>query len=237
MHFGHRATRWHPKAKSYIFGERQGIHVIDLEVSLDRLAQAGEFVKQLAQAGKTIVFLGTKAQAHDVVKAEAMRCGMPYVVEGWLGGLITNFDEIGKLLDRYRKMRADREAGAWEKYTKKERSVLEADYQKKTVVLEGLSAVKKMPDALYVVDIRNEKTAITEAGVRGIPMIAMTDTNVNPELVSHPIPANDDAVKSIALVTRYLADAILEGSALRPAFEEKAKAPRTADRALVTAQQ
>ncbi|OGH62303.1 MAG: 30S ribosomal protein S2 [Candidatus Magasanikbacteria bacterium RIFCSPHIGHO2_01_FULL_50_8] len=238
MHFGHRATRWHPKAKPFIFGERQGIHVINLEVAQEKLAEAGEFAKQLAAEGKSLVFLGTKEQARAIVKAEAERCGMPYIVEGWIGGLVTNYDEIGKLLERYRKMRADREAGVWEKYTKKERSVLEADYQKKRVVLEGLSALKKMPDALFVVDIRNEKTAVTEAGVRKIPMIAMTDTNVNPELVSHAIPANDDAVKSIALVTKFIADAVIEGASQRPAAsEETPKTPRHSERALVTAQQ
>ncbi|MCX6781142.1 MAG: 30S ribosomal protein S2 [Candidatus Magasanikbacteria bacterium] len=242
VHFGHRSERWHPKSKPFIFGERQGIHVVNLEVTQEKLAEACEFAKKLAAEGKTILFLGTKRQAQQVIKTEAERCGMPYNIEGWLGGLITNFDELGKLLERYRKMRTDREAGAWEKYTKKERSVMEVDYQKKRVVLEGLSTLKKMPDAIYIVDIRNEKTAVTEAGVRGIPSIAITDTNVNPEKVTHPIPANDDAVRSIALITRCIADAILEGKAARtaaaPVEENKpAAAPRNSDRAMVAAQQ
>ncbi len=225
MHFGHRAQRWHPKSKPYIFGERQGIHVINLEATQEKLAEACDFVKKLASEGKTILFLGTKRQAQSVVKEEAERCGMPYNVEGWLGVTVTNFEEIGKLLERYRKMRTDREAGAWDKYTKKERSVMEADYQKKHVVLEGLSTLKKTPDAMYIVDIRTEKTAVTESLVRHIPTIAITDSNVNPEQVTHPIPANDDAVKSIVLITRLLADAILEGKAARaaaaPVAEEK----------------
>lgn len=225
MHFGHRAQRWHPKSKPYIFGERQGIHVVNLEATQEKLAEACEFAKKLAAEGKSILFLGTKRQAQAIIKAEAERCDMPYNIEGWLGGTITNFDEIGKLLERYRKMRTDREAGAWEKYTKKERSVLESDYQKKRVVLEGLSSLKKTPDALFVVDIRTEKTAVTESLVRGISTIAITDTNVNPELVTHPIPANDDAVKSIALVVHAIADAVLEGKKARaaaaPAPEEK----------------
>lgn len=240
MHFGHRSERWHPKSKPYIFGERQGIHVINLEATQEKLAESCELAKKLASEGKSILFLGTKRQAQAIIKSEAERCGMPYNVEGWLGGTITNFDEIGKLIERYRKDRADRAAGAWDKYTKKERSVMDADFQKKAVVLEGLSSLRRMPDALFVVDIRTEKTAITEAGVRGITTIAITDTNVNPELVTHPIPANDDAVKSIAVITRAIADAIIEGTAQRPAApapEEKTRAPRTSDRALVTAQQ
>lgn len=221
MHFGHRSQRWHPKSKPFIFGERQGIHVINLEATQEKLAEACDFVKKLASEGKSILFLGTKQQAQAIVKAEAERCGMPYNIEGWLGGLVTNFDEIGKLLERYRKMRADREAGAWDKYTKKERSVMEADFQKKRVVLEGLSSLKKTPDAMFIVDIRTEKTAVVESLVRHIPTIAITDTNVNPEQVTHPIPANDDAVKSIALITKALADAILEGKALRAAAPEE----------------
>ncbi len=240
MHFGHRSERWHPKSKPYIFGERQGIHVINLEATQEKLAEACEFVKKLAMEGKSLLFIGTKQQAQEIVKSEATRCGMPYNVEGWLGGTISNFDEIGKLLERYRKMRADREAGAWEKYTKKERSVLETDYQKKRVVLEGLSTLKKMPDAMFIVDIRTEKTAVTEANVRGISTVAITDTNVNPEMVTHPIPANDDAVKSIALITQCIADAVLEGKAARPvvaAVEEKAHPTNNNDRPLVAAQQ
>lgn len=224
MHFGHRSQRWHPKSKPYIFGERQGIHVINLEATQEKLAEACEFAKKLAMEGKSILFLGTKQQAQAIVKQEAERCGMPYDIEGWVGGLITNFEEIGKLLERYRKMRTDREAGAWDKYTKKERSVMEVDYQKKRVVLEGLSSLKKTPDAMFIVDIRTEKTAVVESLVRHIPTIAITDTNVNPEQVTHPIPANDDAVKSIALITRAIADAIIEGKAARPvvvAVEEK----------------
>lgn len=240
MHFGHRSERWHPKSKQYIFGERQGIHVINLEATQEKLSDACELAKKLASEGKSILFLGTKRQAQEVVKAEAERCGMPYNVEGWIGGTITNFDEIGKLIERYRKDRTDRAAGAWDKYTKKERSVMDVAFHKKAVVLEGLSTLRRMPDAVFVVDIRTEKTAVTEAGVRGITSIAITDTNVNPELVTHPIPANDDAVKSIAMIAHAIADAVIEGAALRPAVpspEEKARAPRTSDRALVTAQQ
>lgn len=240
MHFGHRSERWHPKSKPFIFGERQGIHVLNLELTLEKLEEACELAKKLSSEGKSILFLGTKRQAQAIVKAEAERCGMPYNVEGWLGGTITNFDEIGKLIERYRKDRADREAGAWDKYTKKERAVKDAEFHKKAIVLEGLSSLRRMPDAMFIVDIRNEKTAVTEARVRSITTIAMTDSNVNPELVTHPIPANDDAVKSIEVVTRAIADAVLEGAKTRvaPAVEAKPeKAARTSSRPLTVARQ
>lgn len=219
VHFGHRSQRWHPKAASYIFGERQGIHVINLDVTEEKLTEAANFVKQLASEGKIVLFLGTKRQAQDVIKAEAERCGMPYITEGWIGGLVTNFDEISKLLERYRKMKLDRETGGWDKYLKKERVRLEDDYQKKEIILSGLINLKRLPDAIFIADIRQEKTAVAEARVRGVPTLAITDTNVNPELVNYSIPANDDAVKSIALITKVIADAVLAGRASRPAEE------------------
>lgn len=216
-HFGHRATRWHPKTAPYIFGERQGVHVINLEETQAKLAEALAFVKQLAAQGKTILFLGTKPQAQQIVASEAVRCGMPYLNVSWIGGLITNYEEIGKLLDRFRQLRSDRESGVWEKYTKKERLRLEEYLNKKSDTLTGVVTLKRVPDALYIVDIRNEKTAVNEAHMRGISTIAITDTNVNPERVTHPIPANDDASKTIALVSKCIADAILEGKAERAA--------------------
>lgn len=222
VHFGHRAQRWHPKAKPYIFGERQGIHVINLDVTEEKLAEAAAFARQLAAQGKQILFLGTKRQAQDVVRTEAERCGMPYITASWIGGLITNFEEIGKLLERYRKLKYDRETGGWDKYLKKERVRLEDDYQKKNETLCGLFNLKRVPDALFITDIRQEKTAVEEARKRGIPTIAITDTNVNPELVTHPIPANDDATKSITLITTVIASAIIEGTSSRP-VEEAAK--------------
>lgn len=217
VHFGHRATRWHPKAKQYIFGERQGIHVINLDVTAEKLAAAAAVARQLAAEGKTILFLGTKSQAQTAVRAEAERCGMPFLTERWLGGLITNFEELGKLLERYRTLKQDRENGGWEKYSKKERVRLEEDFLKKDKVLFGLITMKRVPDAIYLVDVRQEKTAVREAIVRGVTTIAMTDTNVNPDLVTYAIPANDDAVKAIALITKVIAEAVIDGRASRPA--------------------
>lgn len=228
MHFGHRATRWHPKAKSYIFGERQGIHVINLEETQTRLADALTFAKQLAAQGKTILFLGTKPQAQQIIAQEATRCGMPYLNVSWIGGLITNYDEIGKLLDRFRQLRSDRETGVWEKYTKKERLRLEEYLNKKSDTLVGVVTLKRVPDALFIIDIRNEKTAVNEARMRGISTIALTDTNVNHELVTHAIPGNDDASKTIALVSRLIADAVLEGKSERAVAAAQSSAPTAA---------
>lgn len=212
-HFGHRATRWHPKMEPFIFGERQGVHVINLEETQIKLADAFAFVKQLAAQGKTVLFLGTKRQAQKIIQVEALRCGMPYLNVAWIGGLLTNYDEIGKLLDRYRQLRSDRETGVWEKYTKKERLLLEEDLQKKNDTIAGLVTLKRVPDAMFIVDIRTEKTAVNESIMRGVPTVAITDTNVNPERVTHAIPANDDASKTISLITRFIVDAILEGKA------------------------
>jgi small subunit ribosomal protein S2 len=227
MHFGHRATRWHPKIKPYLFGERQGIHVFNLELTQQKLGEALDFVKQMAAQNKQVVFVGTKRQAQAIVKREAERCGMPYITERWIGGLVTNFEEIGKRLEQYRKMIVDRENGGWDKYTKKERVVLEDEFQKKHKMFSGLTALKRMPDSMFFVDIRTEKTGVTETLVKKIPTLAITDTNVNPELVTYAIPSNDDAVKAIELVTMLLADAILEGKALVPATaKEEGRAPR-----------
>ncbi len=223
MHFGHRSTRWHPKIKPYLFGERQGIHVINLEITQQKIAEALDFIKQLSAQGKTVLFVGTKRQAKDIIIREANRCGMPYITERWIGGLVTNFDEIGKRLEHYRKSAADRENGGWDKYTKKERVVLEDEFQKKHLIFEGLVTLKRMPDAMYLVDIRTEKTAITETLVKKIPTIAITDTNVNPELVTFPIPSNDDAVRAIELVTKLIADAVIEGRAAAPAAAAKSE--------------
>ncbi len=233
-HFGHRATRWHPKMKPFIFGERQGVHVINLEETQTKLAEALEFMKQLAAQGKTILFLGTKRQAQQIILEEATRCGMPYVTIAWIGGLLTNYDEIGKLLDRFRQMRSDRETGVWEKYTKKERLRLEEDLHKKNETLLGMVTLKKVPDALFIVDIRTEKTAVNETLMRGVPTVALVDTNVNPDQVTYPIPCNDDASKAIGLMTRLVADAILEGKTERAAVMAQA-AEETAKKRAATA--
>ncbi len=229
VHFGHSTGRWHPKAHWYIHSARSGVHIIDLEESQKRLETVLAYVEKLAADGKQIMFVGTKRQAQPIVEAEATRAGMPFVTRRWLGGLLTNFEAMKPMLDVYRKLLADQGTDAWEKYTKKERVGFEKMIQKKNPLLAGLKTVTKIPDALFVLDVRKEKTAIKEAQVRGIPVIAICDSNINPEQVTHPIPGNDDAVKSIALLTKLVADAVVAGKqtagiAAVKAAEEAAKA-------------
>lgn len=224
MHFGHRVSRWHPKMQTYIFGERQGVHIIDLEQAREKLAAAAEFVKNSVASGKDVLFVGTKKQAQEIIRAEAKRASQPYLVERWIGGLLTNFDEIGKLLERYRQMQSERATNAWDKYTKQERARLEDDFQKKDSVLCGIGLLKRPPEAMFIIDIRQEKTAVQEAMRTGITTLALVDTNVNPDHITFPIPGNDDAVKAIALVMKVMADAAVEGMKMRVDNESKAAA-------------
>lgn len=222
-HFGHTEGRWHPKAASYIHGARSGIHIINLEQTLTRLQEVMPLITQHVAAGKTIMFVGTKRQAAPLVKKYAESCGMPYVTTRWLGGLITNFESMRNMLDHYRKMLSDKEQNAWDKFTKKERVVLEKELEKKNEVLGGLRTIRRMPDMLFIVDVRHEKTALTEARSRNVPVIAMADTNINPENITHAIPGNDDAVKSIELFCSVVAQAVNEGMAQRAQVAEKSE--------------
>ncbi|MAG12096.1 MAG: 30S ribosomal protein S2 [Parcubacteria group bacterium] len=211
VHFGHSEGRWHPKAHWYIHSARSGVHIIDLEQSQKQLEHVLAYVEKIASEGKTILFVGTKRQAQSIVEEEATRAGMPFVTRRWLGGLLTNFTAMKPMLDRYRKLLSEQGTDAWEKYTKKERVGFEKIIAKKNPLLGGLKTLNKIPDALFVLDVRKEKTAIREAQVKGIPVIAICDSNINPEQVTHPIPGNDDAVKSIALLTKLVADAAAAG--------------------------
>lgn len=216
VHFGHQANRWHPKMELYIFGVRGGVHIINLEKTQQMLAEASEFAKGIASKGGMVLFVSTKRQAQEPVKAAAMACGMPYVTERWLGGLLTNFPEIHRLIERFRDMKRQRDTGELEKYTKKERSNFDKEIEKLESVLSGVEHMDKLPDAVFIVDIRNEKTVRQEATVMGLPLIAVCDTNVNPSQVDYVIPANDDAVRAITLVSNVLADAINEGKKAAP---------------------
>ncbi len=224
VHFGHSVGRWHPKAEWYIHSARSGVHVIDLLITQQRLHVALTLIEKLSSEGKTILFVGTKRQAQDIVEAEAKRAGMPYVTQRWLGGLLTNFDTIHPMLERYRRLLNDKETGAFEKYTKKERVRFQKMIDKRDGLLSGIRTLTKLPDVLFVIDVRKENTAIQEAKLRGVPVIAVCDTNINPEYVTYPIPGNDDAVKSIALFARLVADAVIAGKAtvgIAPVIGEK----------------
>ncbi len=211
VHFGHRTRRWNPKMKPYIYAARKGIYIIDLQKTLKLLDEAYEFVKKRASEGATILFVGTKKQAQQVIKEEAERCGAFYVNNRWLGGLLTNFHTIRKRIDKLIELEEMEAAGEFEKYTKKEQSKLRRILEKLRKNLGGLKGMDRIPDILYVVDPRKEKIAVAEANKLGIPIVAMVDTNSDPDLIDYVIPSNDDAIRSIKLITSKIADAYLEG--------------------------
>lgn len=227
MHFGHQESRWHPKMQPYIFGTRNGVHIINLEMTQEKLKAALEYAKGVASRNGTVLFVGTKRQAQDMIKQEAERCGMPYVNERWLGGTLTNFQVIHATIKRFRDLKKRRESGDLaEKYTKKEQIVIDREIEEMDTRVGGISALDKLPEAIFILDIKHEKTAYLEALAKKIPVIALVDTNVNPDEVAWPIPANDDAVRSITLITGLLADAILDGK-MNPAVPA-GEAPRAA---------
>jgi small subunit ribosomal protein S2 len=210
-HFGHQTRRWNPKMKRFIFGERNGIYIIDLEQTLGRVETAYGFVRDLVAGGGTILFVGTKKQAQDPVKSYADKCGMPYVNERWLGGMLTNFETIGKRVNKmleYERMQA---SGEFDAMIKKEALLLDRELTKLQRNLGGLRGMKKAPDAIFVLDTKKEHIAVTEANKLGIPVVAVVDTNVDPEVVQYPIPGNDDAIRSNSLFARVIADAVDEG--------------------------
>jgi small subunit ribosomal protein S2 len=210
-HFGHLTRRWNPKMKKYIFMERNGIHIIDLKKTQRHLEEACNAVSKLASEGKKILFVGTKKQAKAIIKEQAERCEAFYVSERWLGGMLTNFNTVRKSIKKLtnlQKMEAD---GTIEKFVKKERLIMSRDKEKLEKVLNGIASMTKLPGALFVVDVKKEHIAIDEARKLNIPIIAIVDTNCDPELSDFAIPANDDAVKSIEIITRAIADAYGDG--------------------------
>ncbi len=211
VHFGHQTSKWHPKMKQYIFGSKNGVHVIDLERTQEELDKTLKYVKSLSASGKVVLFVGTKHQARDIVKQAAESCGMPYLVERWIGGLLTNFSEVKKRLRKYRELKDMFATGEIEKYSKKERVMLKKKLENMDKYLVGLVDMQEMPDILYIADMRIEKTAALEAEKMEIPVVAVTDTNVNPKRVSYLIPANDDAVNSIRMMANLVAESLNEG--------------------------
>lgn len=211
VHFGHQKGHWHPKMKDYIFIERGGVHIIDLEKTLEKLQTAVNFARTVAQNGGVVLFVGTKKQGQKIIERYAQETGMPYIVERWIGGLFTNFSHVKKLIKKYRDLKERQASGALLKYTKKERADFNKQIEKLKKLVGGLENLQKIPDAVFVLDAKKEKTAIIEANQRDVPVIGFCDTNINPENLTYPIPANDDAVKSIELITRVIAEAIKEG--------------------------
>ncbi|HXE80720.1 MAG TPA: 30S ribosomal protein S2 [Vicinamibacterales bacterium] len=215
VHFGHQTKRWNPKMKEYIFGERNGIYLIDLGKTVRLFRQAEEFVTNLAADGRTILFVGTKRQAQDVIAEEATRCGMFYVNQRWLGGLLTNFATIQRSLGRLRDLEAMVTDGRYETLSKKERARAEKEKRKLQRNLDGIRGMTRLPDAVFVVDTKKEKIAVDEARKLKIPVIGIVDTNCDPDEVDYVIPGNDDALRSIRLITSRIADAVLAGRGLR----------------------
>lgn len=209
-HFGHLTRRWNPKMKKYIFMERNGIHIIDLKKSLEALQQATQALGQIVRSGDRILFVGTKKQAKDIIKDAAERCNMFYVTERWLGGMLTNFSTIKKSIKRLKNIEKMSSDGTYDKITKKEILSLERERDKLEKVLGGIRDLTRLPGALFVVDVRKEAIAVAEANKLGIPVAAIVDTNCDPTPIAYPIPGNDDAFKSISLITRAVAESIME---------------------------
>ncbi|RPI13682.1 MAG: 30S ribosomal protein S2 [Ignavibacteriae bacterium] len=209
-HFGHLTRRWNPKMKRYIFMERNGIHIIDLKKTHELLMQAAESIGNLVTDGRNILFIGTKKQAKEVVKNEALRSGMNFVTERWLGGMLTNFSTIRKSIKRLNSIIKMETDGTFENIQKKERLVLSREKEKLEKILGGISTMNKLPGAIFLIDVKKEHIAVDEARKLNIPIFAIVDTNCDPDLIDYPVPANDDAVKSIELITRVIADAIID---------------------------
>lgn len=208
-HFGHQTRRWNPKMKPFIFTARHGVYIIDLKKTLVALDEAKRKVAEVIGQGRSILYVGTKKQAADVVKEEASRAGQYYVTSRWLGGMLTNFDTIRRSIRKLKEFEEMREDGTLEKFTKKERSLKDREYQKLDKVLGGIKDMNHLPGLTFIVDAKKESIAVAEARRLGIPIIAIIDTNADPDPIDFPIAANDDAIKSIRLITRELTDAVL----------------------------
>jgi small subunit ribosomal protein S2 len=224
VHFGHQTKRWNPKMKDYIFGERNGIYIIDLQKTHRLLQDALQYVQDLAAQGRTILFVGTKRQAQEAIAEEAQRCGMPYVNERWLGGLLTNFVTIRKSLDRLRELESMSSDGRHDRLTKKEVAQLEKERVKIEKNLKGIKGMKNVPDAVFVIDTRKESIAVQEARKLKVPVIGIVDTNCDPDEVDHVIPGNDDALRAIKLFAGRVADAVNAGRGIRESRAAEAAA-------------
>jgi small subunit ribosomal protein S2 len=219
VHFGHRTRRWNPKMKPFIFTERNGVHIIDLQQTIAAIESAYELIRDTVAGGGTVLFVGTKRQAQETIALEAERCGMPYVNERWLGGTLTNWRTIRKRIEYLLNLEARRDRGDFERLKKKEALGLQRQIDKLNVRLGGIREMRELPDLIFVVDVRRETTAVKEANKLGIPVIAIVDTNCDPDPIYHVIPANDDAIRAIKLITAKMADAALEGIAQRKDHE------------------
>jgi len=211
VHFGHKTSRWNPKMKKFIFGERSGIYIIDLEKVEECLNKARDYLLDITSKGETVLFVGTKKQAQEVIQAEAVRAGMFYVTDRWPGGLLTNFATVKRSINRLKEIEKMKEDGTYEKLTKKEIARLEKELIKLNKNFSGIVQMERMPKAIFIVDTKKEETAVREAKRLGITIIGLIDTNSDPDLVDYPIPGNDDATKSVRMIATLIADSVIEG--------------------------
>lgn len=221
VHFGHRTNKWNPKMRPYIFTERNGIHILDLQQTVKLLDEAYEKVRDCVADGGTILFVGTKRQAQETIQDEAERCGMPYVNQRWLGGTLTNWSTIQQRIVELNRLEKMMESGEINQLTKKEGLLIQREINRLQNRLSGIRNMKRLPDMLFIVDLEREATAAHEANIKGIPVVAMVDTNCDPTLVDYVIPANDDAIRAIKLIVSQIADAVIEGRLLRGKEEEE----------------
>lgn len=222
VHFGHRTHKWHPGMKPYIFTERNGIHIIDLQKTVKALDQAYNLVQNTVAEGGTVLFVGTKRQAQETILQEAMRCGMPYVTARWLGGMLTNWRTIRQRINELERLERMRDKGDFERLPKKEVLLLSRKMERLEMLLGGIRKMVRVPEMLFVVDVRREATAIHEANLLNVPVLALVDTNCDPRDIDYVIPSNDDAIRAIKLLVAKVADAVLEGKAMRKEEEVEA---------------
>ena len=215
VHFGHQARRWNPKMGEFIYTKREGVHIFDLGLTAKKLSEAMSFVKDLVSSGKEIVFIGTKRQATAIIKEEAVKVGAPYVAVRWLGGRITNWQQLKKSIDKLNDMEAKKEKGDYKKYTKRENVMIDKDIARLNHFLSGLRGLKEPPAAIFVVDVKKEEPAVKEAMLKEVAVVAMVDTNSDPNMADYIIPANDDAVSSIKLIVSKISKAYADGKAAR----------------------
>ena len=229
VHFGHQKRRWNPKMRQYIFAHRNGIHIIDLQQTLGHLERAAEFIEGVSAEGQKVVFVGTKKQANDTISAEAVRCGAFHVSTRWLGGTLTNFRTIQTRIDHLVNLEMRKEKGEFEVLPKKEVLKLEVRIARLNRYLGGIKEMTEMPGALFVVDVGKEAIAVAEARRVGVPVVALIDTDGDPELIDVPIPGNDDAIRSIRLVTKHIADAVIEGTNRKLSVDSEIASSSTQD--------
>jgi small subunit ribosomal protein S2 len=226
VHFGHQTKRWNPKMKPYIFGQRNGIYILDLQKTLRKFREAIQFVADATAQGRTVLFVGTKRQAQQVVEEEAQRCGMHFVNARWLGGTLTNFKTVKRSIDRLRELETIATDEKFQHLSKKEKSRLEKERARLAKVLTGIKRLERIPDILFVIDPKKEHIAITEASKLGIPIVAVVDTNCDPDPIDYPIPGNDDAIRSIKLFSGCVADAIVSGSGIYQTLQAEMQVER-----------